>query len=44
MFKNKDREIQYIPPKLEVLNISEVLESIGPVISCSAYGGAVTNC
>jgi hypothetical protein len=44
MIENKGREIQYIPPKLEVLDISEVLENIGPAISCSAYGGAVTNC
>lgn len=44
MSDDKSREIQYIPPKVEILNISELMEKIGPAISCSGYGGSVTGC
>jgi len=34
----------YIPPKIEVFEADELIEKIGPVISCSGFGGATSGC
>jgi len=36
----KSEEISYLPPKLVVVEINELIEKLGPVISCSGFGGA----
>jgi len=37
-------EKEYTPPKLEVFEAQELLEKLGPVVSCSGYGGATSGC
>jgi len=37
-------EVSYLPPKLVFVEVSEILEDLGPAISCSGYGGSVTGC
>jgi len=44
MDKNRVDELEYTPPKIVVLETSELLEKFGPVINCSSFGGSVTNC
>ncbi len=41
--KTKDT-IKYVPPKLKVLDLYEVMDNLGPALSCSGYGGAVSGC
>ena len=42
--KEKIGKTEYIPPKMEVLTPTDIMEKLGPVVSCSGYGGAVTGC
>lgn len=42
--KKEKIEVSYLPPKLVIVEISELLEELGPAISCSAYGGATSGC
>jgi len=37
-------KFDYIPPKIEVIEASEIFEKLGPVISCSSYGGSTSGC
>jgi len=34
----------YEPPSLEIFSIEEIYENLGPVVSCSGYGGATSGC
>jgi hypothetical protein len=37
-----NEEISYSPPKMVIVEINELFEKLGPVVSCSGFGGAVT--
>jgi len=34
----------YEPPTIEVFEARELIEKLGPVVSCSGYGGATSGC
>ena len=38
--KNIDVKQEYIPPEIDLVDAFEILDKIGPVMSCSAFGGA----
>jgi hypothetical protein len=38
----KIEEFEYVPPKMEILETSDIMTKLGPVVSCSGFGGAVT--
>jgi len=42
--KKERIENSYLPPKLVIVEISELLEDLGPAIACSGFSGAVSNC
>jgi len=42
--KKEKNDFSYLPPKLVFVEISEIIEELGPAISCSGYGGSVTGC
>ena len=44
MPENQNNDFEYIPPKIEIFNEVEVIEKLGPVLSCSGYGGATSGC
>ena len=44
MPKDRFEDLVYIPPELEVFEASELMEKLGPAISCSGYGGAASGC
>jgi hypothetical protein len=44
MSETEIRKTEYIPPLLVVLETTDVVEKLAPVLSCSGYGGAVTGC
>ena len=44
MDKILNEEIDYTPPKLEIIDAKELSEKLGPVVSCSGYGGATSGC
>jgi len=35
---------EYKPPEMETLSASDIMDKLGPVLSCSGYGGAATGC
>jgi len=37
-------KLEYETPKIEVFEAYELLEKLGPVVSCSGYGGATSGC
>ena len=44
MVDKKILDLEYTPPKLEVVNASEIFEKLGPAISCSGFGGSTSGC
>ena len=44
MTEKKNQEIDYHPPKLDIIDADEIMEKFGPVISCSGFGGATSGC
>jgi hypothetical protein len=44
MDEKNGEKVDYNPPVLKIVEIYKLSENFGVVVSCSAYGGAVTNC
>ena len=44
MENKTNEEIKYEPPKLEIMDAVDIFEKLGPVVSCSGYGGATSGC
>ena len=45
MDKDHVEVFEYVPPKLEIFEMSELMERLGPAVSCSGYNnGAVGGC
>jgi len=38
------KKVKYIPPKIEIFEFSELYDKLGPVISCSGFGGSSSGC
>ena len=36
--------LEYEPPRIEILDTVELLEKLGPAVTCSGFEGAVTGC
>jgi hypothetical protein len=39
-----EEKVEYNAPVLKIVEIYKLSGNLGVVVSCSAYGGAVTNC
>jgi len=44
MLKGQATGLEYVPPQLEVFDAYELIEKLGPAVSCSGYGGATSGC
>jgi hypothetical protein len=44
MSNNEYQELSYVPPQLEFLEISEIIDILGPALNCSGFGGSVSGC
>jgi hypothetical protein len=42
--EEKSNDHDYQPPKVEVIIADDLLKNFNPTMSCSGYGGAVSNC
>jgi hypothetical protein len=40
----KSLNLEYSPPKIEILDAEDLFKNFNPTMSCSGYGGAVSNC
>ena len=44
MGKKSTQDLVYIPPEIEIVKSTDILVKLGPVVSCSGFGGAQTGC
>jgi hypothetical protein len=44
MEKETLNQSKYNPPEIEIFGEKDLFEKFGPVLSCSGFGGAVTEC
>ena len=44
MTEKDKNEIVYVPPELVVIDAAEMMEELGPILTCSGYGGATSGC
>ena len=44
MSEKSTKDKGYIPPEMLTLDVSDIMEKLGPVMNCSGYGGAASGC
>jgi len=44
MSDNCIKNVEYVPPIIEIIEASDIMEKLGPVVSCSSFGGSTSGC
>ena len=44
MVMDQREELEYVPPNIEIFEITEIMNKLGPVLSCSGFGGSSSGC